>query len=220
MKHSQPTEFLAGMAKKQVSEIVGAAEIKKIGTRNIVMTEGSRPSHLFLLKSGRAKFYRVSRTGDEVLLALLTPGDVFGLGSLLARPAPYIGTAETTRDCELLVWKQARIRALAREYPHLAQNALGIVLRYLATHFDRLFGLVACTASERLARIVLHLAERIGEVAPTGIEIVTTNENLGALANISPFTVSRLLTDFARTGALTKSRGKVFIHSPERLIVD
>ena len=62
------------------------------------------------------------------MLSLLAPGDAFGLGTLLARPVPYIGTAETTRDSELLVWEQARIRRLAQKYPRLAQNALVVHL--------------------------------------------------------------------------------------------
>jgi len=116
------------------------------------------------------------------------------------------------------VWEQARIRRLAQKYPRLAQNALGIVLRYLAAHFDRLFDLVACTASERLARVVLHLGKETGIVLPAGVEIAVTNEELAAQANVSAFTVSRFLNRWARTGALVKSRGKVFIHSPEKLI--
>jgi CRP-like cAMP-binding protein len=219
-KLSHRAEFVAGIGGHQLSEILDAAEIRKVGPRRIILREGAAATHLFLLKSGRAKFYRLSRTGEEVLLSLLAPGDVFGLGTLLARPAPYIGTAETTRDSELLVWEMGRIRRLAHKYPRLARNALGIVLRYLATHLDRLFDLVTCTAAERLARIVLHLCQESGVVIPTGAEITVTNEELAGQANVSPFTVSRLLNRWARMGALRKSRGKVFIHSPEKLIGD
>jgi len=125
---SQPTEFLAGTGRDQLSKILGAAEIRKISAGQIILREGTPPAHLFLLKSGRAKFYRLTRSGGEVLLSLLAPGDAFGLGTLLARPVPYIGTAETTRDSELLVWEQARIRRLAQKYPRLAQNALVVHL--------------------------------------------------------------------------------------------
>jgi CRP-like cAMP-binding protein len=220
LKLSPPAEFVADIRGDQLSEILGAAEVRKIGAQQIILREGTPPTQLFLLKSGRAKFYRLTRGGDEVLLSLLVPGDTFGLGTLLARPVPYIGTAETTRDSELLVWKQARIRRLAQKYPRLAQNALGIVLRYLNAHFDRLFDLVTCTAAERLAGVVLHLGRETGLVVPTGVEIDATNEELAAQANVSPFTVSRFLNRWARRGALSKSRGKLFIQSPEKLLGD
>jgi CRP-like cAMP-binding protein len=217
---SQSPELLAGIGKDQLSEILGAAEIRKVSARQILFKEGDNPARLLLLKSGRAKFYRLNRNGDEVLLSLLLPGDAFGLGALLAPPETYVGTAETTRDSELLVWKQTRIRELASKYPRLAQNSLNIVLRYLAAHFDRLVDLVGCTAVERLTQVVLHLGKKTGIVVPTGIEINATNEELAALANVSAFTVSRLLKKLVRTGALSKSRGKIFIQSPEKLIGD
>ena len=121
-------------------------------------------------------------------------------------------------DCELLVWEQSRIRALALKYPRLAQNALAIVLRYLAEHFDRLFDLLTCTAEERLARVVLHHCTEMGNVAPTGIELTITNDELAAEANVSAFTVSRLLNHWARAGALIKSRGKLIVRQPEKMI--
>jgi len=220
-KHSRPSptaEFLAGIGRSQLSEILGAANVQKISARHIILREGKPPTHLYLLKSGLAKFSRLTRNGDEVLLSHLVPGDTFGLGTLLAQPTPYVGTAETMRDSELLVWEQARIRGLARKYPRLAQNALGIMLRYLTAHFDRLFDLLTCTASERLAGAVLNLSKGTGRVVPSGVEVTATNEELGALANVSAFTASRLLNRWAREGALAKSRGKIFIHSPEKLI--
>jgi CRP-like cAMP-binding protein len=213
-------EFLADMRGDQLTEILDAAETRKISAQQIILREGALPTHVFLLKSGQVKLYRLTHAGDEVLLSLLVPGDTFGLGTLLSRPMPYIGTAETTRDSELLVWRHSRIRRLAQKYPRLAQNALGIVVRYLHEHLNRLFDLVSCTAAERLARVVLHLSRKAGRMFPTGIEINATNDELAAQANVSPFTASRLLNRWLRIGALNKSRGKVFIKSPEKLLCD
>ncbi len=220
LKLSQPTEFLAGIGRDHLAEVLGAAATRKIGARQIILREGTPAAHLFLLKSGRAKFYRLTRGGDEVLLSGLVPGDTFGLGTLLADSVRYMGTAETTHASELLVWDRARIRRLAQRYPRLAQNAMSIVLRYLGAHYDRLFDLVACTAPERLARVLLRIGRGTGAIVPTGVEISVTNDELAAQANVSAFTVSRNLNRWVRAGALWKSRGKVFIQSPTKLIVD
>src|SRR5215471_17410261 len=118
---SRPSEFLAGIKGNELSEILGAAEVRKVGIRQIIVREGTRPTHLFLLKSGGARFFRLTANGEEVLLSILVPGDVFGLASLLTRPEHYFGTAETTRNSELLVWEQSRIRKLAQKYPRLSQ---------------------------------------------------------------------------------------------------
>ena len=88
----------------------------------------------------------------------------------------------------------------------------------LAAHFDRLFNLVASTASERLVHTIVHLGKKTGTVVATGFEISATNEELAAHANVSAFTVSRLLNRWTRTGAVKKSRRKVFVRSPEKLL--
>ena len=213
-----PSEFVAGVKGHDLSEILGAAAVRKVAAQKIIVRQDTRPTHLFLLRSGGAKFFRLTPNGEEVLLAKLVPGDVFGLSNLLVRPGPYIGTAETTRNSELLVWDQSRIRRLARKYPRLAQNALAVALHYLTAHFDRLVRLVTCNAAERLAQSLLHVCRKAGRITPVGIEIAVTNEELAAEANLSVFTVSRILSRWAQQGALRKSRGKVFIESPHKLV--
>jgi CRP-like cAMP-binding protein len=218
LTRSRKAKFFEGLEGREVREIVDAAEVRKIGAHRIVLMAGEAATHLFLLVSGNAQFYRLSREGDKVLLSRLVTGNVFGLGSLLSRPMHYIGTAETSRDSEFLVWERARIRELAQKYPKLAENALEIILRYLAAHTDRLVDLVTLTAPERLARAVFHLGKHTGKIVPAGVEIEATNEDLSQLANVSSFTVSRLLNKWARAGAVTKARGRVFVYSPDRLL--
>ena len=44
------------------------------------------------------------------------------------------------------------------------------------------------------------------------------NVELASLADVSSFTASRLLQEWERKGAVEKSRGKVLIRSPEKLL--
>jgi CRP/FNR family transcriptional regulator len=217
---SPTPRFLVGLGGQELQEVLSACKVRNYRAREIVLHEGEPATSLFLLRSGNAKFYRLTLAGRKVLLTRLIGGDVFGLGTLLAGPVPYIATAETLSESEMLVWEQARIRKLAEKYPGLAKNALEIILRYLAAHTDRLVDLVTCTAEQRLARALLRLGKRVGKISPTGIEIYTTNEELSDLANVSAFTVSRILNRWIRAGALTRARRKVFIRTPEKLLTD
>ena len=212
-------KFFEGLESPEVREILDAGTLRKIPEREIVLVAGDTASHLFLLASGHANFYRFSQEGDRILLKGLTKGDIFGLGSLLSRRTHYMGTAETTQDSDFVVWERARIRKLAERHPRLAENALEIVLQYLAAHADRLVDLVTLSAADRLARAIFHLSKQTGKIGPNGIEIQATNEELSELANVSSFTASRLLNKWIRRGALAKSRGKLFIHAPEELLV-
>ena len=102
----------------------------------------------------------------------------------------------------------------------IVENSLEIVLRYLECYVDRHSRLVSGVAEERLALTLLDLAERTGRVRFDGIEIETTNDQLGSLSDLSRFTTSRLLSRWRRAGTISKERGKVIVHDPESLAVD
>ena len=131
-----------------------------------------------------------------------------------------MATSEANCDCEVLVWEHSTIRKLVTSYPVLAENGLHISLGYLRTYLDRHLGLLTRTAEERLAKTLVRLSEKAGEFHPEGIEIRATNDELASLADISPFTASRVLSGWQRMGALCKGRGRIILQAPEALMVD
>jgi CRP-like cAMP-binding protein len=215
------SKLLSGLSIQQRKLVLQAAQLRRFHAGSVMVNAGDPANMLFLLKSGRFKFYRITKKGDEVLLWWGAPGDTFGLSTLLISPAPaYIGSAAAIQDCELLVWPRKTIRRLAANIQVLAENALHIVLNYLTEYTDRLVGLISETAEQRLAHTLLHLGHRAGQVRPHGVELAITNEYLGGLANVSPFTASRYLKNWERQGVLHKRRGTITLLSPEQLLTD
>jgi CRP-like cAMP-binding protein len=214
------SHFLAGLEKRVTPVILAAAQIRRISAKHIITTEGDRATHLFLVQRGQARFYHLTKQGELVVLAWLVPGDVIGLVALLTSPLAYMASAEATSDCELLVWNRSVIRKLAARYPLLGENGLHMALRYLRDYMNRHIGLVTKTAEERLAETLLKLSDQSGKVHPDGIEIRATNDQLAALADISEFTASRVLSNWVRAGTVSKGRGRVLLHAPEALMID
>jgi CRP-like cAMP-binding protein len=217
---ARTSNFLAGLQQPAVQAILAAAKIRRVSAKHNITSMGDRATHFFLVKSGRARFYHLTKYGESVLLAWLVPGDVIGLVALLASPLAYMASAEATSDCELLVWNRSVIRKLAARYPLLGENGLHLALHYLRYYIDRHIGLVTKTAEERLAATLLRLADQSNEVQPSGIDIRVTNDQLAGLADISPFTATRALRKWVRAGILSKGRGRVLLHAPEALMID
>jgi hypothetical protein len=59
----------------------------------------------------------------------------------------------------------------------------------------------------------------MGQRISGGIEFDITNEELANAANITPYTTSRILSEWQRTGAIRKQRGKIIVRSTERLFL-
>jgi CRP-like cAMP-binding protein len=213
------SSLLTGLEQSVIHAILATAQIRQISARNNIITGGQRATHLYLVLSGQVHYYHLTKQGESVLLAWLVPGDVIGLMTLLKGTSTYMANADVSSDCELLTWEHSVIRKLASRHSLLVENGLRIALGYSRNYIERHVGLVTKTAEERLAETLLRLSDRSGEVHPNGIEINATNDQLGALADLSPFTTSRVLSNWVRAGILSKERGRVVLHAPEALII-
>jgi CRP-like cAMP-binding protein len=212
--------FTEGIGKPEIDAILSKATIRGFQAKEVIFRSGELAKRLYLLRKGSVKFYRVSHHGNEVVLGWLMPGEVFGLGTLPAHPLNYLGTAEASDDCEAYVWEHASILRLALHYPRLAANSLRISLHYVAQFAERHISLASCSMEERLARTLTELGDRSGQATPGGVEVDVKNEQLASLADVNYFSTSKLLKKWQRMGAVKKSRGKVLIQCPEKLLTE
>ena len=205
------SQLLEGLLPRDLDSILAAATQRHFLANTVVSNQGDPASSLYLLATGRARYFFVTPEGRRILLRWLVPGDVFGGMAILSRPAFYLVGTELLKDSRVFVWDRAVIRGLAAQYPKLMDNALSIAADYVQWDLDLHATLSGGSARQRLAAVLLGLARDIGRKVPDGLEIEVTNEDLAAAASLTLFTVSRLLSGWQRKGAVAKSRGKVLL---------
>ena len=210
--------IFAGIDPKIVATIARWAHIERLPAGRLIIQEGDRATRLYILRSGRAKFYKPTKEGEEILLQWLDAGSAFGIGSLVGDAVCYVGTAETLSTCEIWSWDRATIQHFSALRPALAENALRIVIGYMHTYLQKHVRLTSGPAEPRLAGALLALADRSGAIEPRGVQVEVTNEELAELTHISPFTVSRMLNRWKRSGVISKERSKVLVRTPEALM--
>jgi CRP-like cAMP-binding protein len=215
---SPASKLFSGLAENEINAIKEAAVRRSIEASRIIVRANEVADRLFLIGTGFVDYYVSTEDGRDILLRRLVAGDAFGMASLLSEPIGYFGTARAVQRTDLLEWKGRVIRQLAKTYPRLVENALRTALRYLALYAKRHVALVSNKAQERLAWALYSLGSRTGHAVQSGVEVDVTNEDLGSLADVGLFTTSRFLRDWDRHDVLEKSRGKVIIRSPEKLL--
>jgi CRP-like cAMP-binding protein len=216
VSHLKP-RFLEGLAAPDVNVILSAASQRRFVANSVIVNQGIVASHLFLLMNGRARYFVMSSEGQKSLLLWLPPGEVFGGAAFLSTPQDYLVSTETVRDSSVLMWDRATIRGLAERYPRLVENTLLIMFDYLVAYRAIHISMTSHSAGQRLARVLASLASGIGHKVPAGVELDVRNEELASEANVTPFTASRLLSQWHRQGLVIKSRGKIVVRSPEQL---
>ena len=216
-QESSPRLF-AGIDPDSQRAIVAASTRRKLRAAQQIYRVGESAEYLFVLVDGRVHLSRPSRAGRDVLFSVLMPGDVFGLVCMLTRRAGYMGSADVIEPGEAMAWDRATVQRLTRQYPRLTANALGVAVELVAQFADRHELLVANTATDRIAHAVSRLATENGSRSAAGVDVRISNEQLAALADVSAFTVSRVLQQWEREGAVKKTRGAVRIVNPEGLL--
>ena len=211
--------LLAGVEPDERKAIVARSRRQTLHPSQVLFRTGERAEQLYVLRKGRVQYGRLSSAGREVVMGILGPGDVLGLACLLPS-SNYIGTAEALDRGEVQVWSRHVIQRFAHKYPQVQGNVLQIALAYVTEFADRLEKVVSGTAEQRLARALTNLGVRIGTPSHSSIDILIKNEQLASLADVSPFTVSRLLQQWERSGVISKSHGIVRILSPENLLLE
>lgn len=213
------SRFLHGVPAPDLELIMSAARSRRFVANSVVINQGDPADYFFLLTRGGARHFSISEEGRKVLLLWLAPGDVFGGSSLLQEPSSYLFSTEMVKESAAFVWHRNTIRELVARFSSLQANTLSIASDYLAWFHASHLALISHTARQRLARVVTSLAQGIGKKIADGIELEITNEQLANAANVTPFTASRLLSEWRRNGALTKSRGKLVLRAPQRLFL-
>jgi CRP/FNR family transcriptional regulator, nitrogen oxide reductase regulator len=210
--------FLEGLAPSDLAVVLEAATLRRFQAHTILASEGHVADKMFLILEGRARTFTTTRKGEKVLLLRIPAGDGSGGRALLVRPTEYLVSTETTTDCYALVWNRSAILALTKQYPVLLENGLMIASDYLASYRDMHVALSHHTASQRVAEVLGKLSQDLGRRGFEGTVINVSNEDLANEANVTIFTVSRLLSEWQKKGLLVKSRGKVVIPLPEELV--
>jgi CRP-like cAMP-binding protein len=212
-------ELLRGLGQKEIELILAAAKRRRFSAKSVMTYQDEPADHLLLLWKGRARYFFETPNGKKLILRWITPGDIFGGAALVSRPSTYLVSTEVVRDSVVLLWDGPTIRALARRFPELLENAIFLAADYISWYVAAHAALTSKTAQERLAHVLLELAPSIGQKVAGGIELNVTNEELANSANITPYTTSRMVSEWQRSGAIRKHRGKILLRSPERFFL-
>jgi CRP-like cAMP-binding protein len=216
---SPENELLRGLEPQEIDLILTAARLRRFSAKSVITYQRESANRLLLLWKGRARYFYDSVDGKKLILSWITPGQILGAAALTLPPSTYLVSTEAVQDCTVFVWEGPTIRDLARRFPRLMMNAYLTSMEYLSWYVGAHAALTSQTARERLAHVLLAYASSIGRKVSGGIELDVTNEELAAAANINLYTASHLISEWHRTGAIRKHRGKVLLRSGKRLFL-
>jgi CRP/FNR family transcriptional regulator, nitrogen oxide reductase regulator len=212
--HLKP-RLLSGLRESDLKFLLSAAKHRQFRASSVIVHQDDPAEHFFLLTSGQGRHFAMTNKGQKIVLFWLTAGQIFGGASILETRSQYLASTEVVADSCVWMWDRRTMREFVSRCPRLLDNCLSIaVTEHTAWFIASQQSLSSNDARGRVAHLLMSLASGIGRVTASGIELRITNEDLSAGANVTPFTVSRILSDWQRAGVLMKGRGKVLLRRP------
>jgi CRP/FNR family transcriptional regulator len=215
LRHSA---VFAGVPAAELEALSKTAREEPCRARDYVFHEGDRALWLCFVKAGRVRIVRHSRTGKDVVLELLGPGEVFG-GVAVFERRPYPAAAQATEPSVVLKIPAEGALALAERHPSVVREMALLIGRRLRAAHDSVESLAVEPVEARLAAILLRLADREGVPAAGGLELPfhLTRQSLADMSGTTVETAIRVVSRWIRDALVEDRAGRLVIRDHEAL---
>jgi len=218
-------EFLATLplfreiAPDVVRQIAVAISPRSIRRGEAVFLEGEAASAFHVLAEGRVKLVRETDDGREVILRLIQVGDVFG-GAGIWGESHYPASAFSQEDSVELQLSCPAFTDLLQAHPEIAQAIIRMLAGRLRDAEARIRDLQTAQVEQRIANVLLRLANKTGVKTVDGIKIgiPLTRQDLAELSGTTLSTASRTLSGWHQRGIVQAGRERVTILQPHVLV--
>lgn len=199
---------------RELMTIKDAANIMKLPKQNILFCEGDKGDALFLILSGKVKAYLLAEDGREVVLSILSPGEIVGEMAIFDMEEKRSATVETLEDSEFLTIKGSKFIKVLETNPRISLSVIQTLSGRLRDTSARIRSLIFLDTYSRVGRYLLDRAKTEGRELADGSILVgrPTHEDIAGFIGTSRETVSRALKELENQGLLKNVGRKVILY--------
>jgi CRP/FNR family transcriptional regulator len=183
-----------------------------------IFYEGEPNLGLSILCSGKVKLDRTSNAGKTQILNIVGPCGLLGEKDLFLSDRHTV-SAEALEDSVVGFVKKEDFLAFLTDNATVALRVIRRLAEQLAKIEDRSFALTALDVRQRLAALLLDLADQHGKTVPGEclIDVALTRENLAEMIGATPETVIRVLSAFRKDGVIKDTTKQLVVLRPDEL---
>jgi CRP/FNR family transcriptional regulator, nitrogen oxide reductase regulator len=218
LKLLRASPVFSGLPPKEVAALAALVREQRYKPRDYVFMEGDPALWLCVVRSGHVKIVRHSRTGKDVALELLGPGEVFG-GVAVFERRPYPAAAQTTEASVIAKLPGDAVIALSERYPSMIREMALMIGRRLRAAHDSVKSLAVDPVEARVAATLLRLAEREGTRTREGLTLPfhLTRQSLADMTGTTVETAIRIVSRWIKDELLSDEGGRLILRDLDSL---
>jgi CRP-like cAMP-binding protein len=210
--HIKNCPLFSALSTEELEAIKAASEMYEMGRNRMLPAPPQDEPSLFVVKKGHVQLTYTDEQGNEAVVILLGPGDVFG--SLDSTDLTFGEHCRTVSDACICRISRPRFEAMLHKYPTLAFSLTKFSLLRISRLQVRLAEMMMRQADERLALALLDLDRQVGRDEPGGrrkLTISLTHADLAKLIGTSREMVTILMGKFRQQSLVESEKGWIYL---------
>lgn len=206
------------LREKDLEKILSITVYKEYKKGSIIFMEGFKGTAFYFIKSGKIKIYKTSKDGKELILNIYGKNNVFAEVTIF-NDVNYPATAEVIENSVVGIVNNSELEKLIKSNSDLALNLIKVLSKRLYNTQLKLKQIALNDTFSRTAETIIRLSEDHGRDLADGLELRLdlSRQELANMIGTARETVSRILSQFKKEGALDISGKKIVIKDIEKL---
>lgn len=196
----------------------GAMQNKNYRKNEAIFTDGTIPTGIFYLKTGKVKKYKVDNDGREQIIYIYNTGEFFGYSAILSNESYGDTTQAIENSVIAFISKEDFLKILDQSVVFSR-----LLLKSLSHEFSVMANLMTVlsqrTVRERVALSLLILHKKYHSNIPEeNVYISLSRTDLANMVGTANETLARILHDFRQDGLIVMDGRKIQLTDLKKLI--
>ena len=206
---SKVFSFLKDDDIKKIAAYFSKASFKNNET---IFNEGDPSDIFYILAEGNVKIVKHSVMGKDIILEVMSPGDIFG-GVAVLDKKPYPATAQAMKSAEIIkIWRDDLVKIM-EEYPGLKLEIANYFSDKLRDSHETLKNFATERVGRRIASLLLKLSEK-AEIDGEGykkIDFHLTRQEISEMVGTTVETCIRTMSKLQKSGMIKTAEGSISV---------
>jgi CRP/FNR family cyclic AMP-dependent transcriptional regulator len=213
-----PVPLFHALTAREQATVLSHGQRRVVYRGKMLFSQGAAHEGIYFIETGRIRVFYIAPSGREITLAYWNPGNFVG-GPDVFGPSVHMWSGVATQNASVVHLPGKALKTLVTQIPSLA---IGLIegLSFKGKCYSALAQMLGTrSVTERLAHLLLHLADAYGVPGPDGVVIgsVLTHADIAHMVGATRQWVTISLKRLQTQGILTSAKSQIVIHRPNAL---
>ncbi|MBI4681854.1 MAG: Crp/Fnr family transcriptional regulator [Nitrospirae bacterium] len=206
------SEIFSSLKDEELKSISGLFEKVTYKNNETVFSEGDPSDKFYLVAEGSVKVLKHSMMGKDIILEIMSPGDIFG-GVAVLDKKPFPASAQAMESTTIIWISRQNLLKIMDEYPILKLEIVKYFSDKLRDAHEMLKNIATERVEKRIASLLLKLSEKIGvdDDRFRKIDFPLTRQEISEMVGTTVETCIRIMSKLQKSGIIKSSNGRISI---------